>query len=76
MHPRLATLVALADGELDPRQALGTQAHIAKCERCEAELSRIQTDKRQLSRTASSDPAVAEAVEQSFAGVMGAITAL
>jgi hypothetical protein len=75
MHPRLATLVAFADGELDPRLALGTQAHIATCERCEAELSRIQTDKRQLSRTASSDPTVAEAVERSFAGVTEAIAA-
>jgi anti-sigma factor RsiW len=71
MHPRAATLVALADSELDPERSRRVRSHIEACDRCRSELARIYREKRCFEPAESPErPEVAQNLE----AVMSAIS--
>lgn len=70
MHPSLAALVALCDGEARVDRSRRLARHLSKCQRCCDRLRRIRSEKDQLS---ASDAMPAIDSWESLAGLLSAI---
>ncbi|MEI9975364.1 MAG: hypothetical protein WDO73_26845 [Ignavibacteriota bacterium] len=58
MHPDLASLVAFCDGEDGQDRGRGIERHLAKCERCREQFTRIRSEKAGLSAAGHGMPAI------------------
>jgi anti-sigma factor RsiW len=70
MHPRTAALVAFSDAEFNPERGRRIANHLRRCENCQAELRRIESEKNDLS---SFEHAPAPDVQRGLSAVLSAI---
>jgi anti-sigma factor RsiW len=72
MHPRIATLVAFSDTEIDPGRSRRIARHLQQCPRCQAALERISEEKRGLSVLAGADGPAMD-VQRGLSAVLAAM---
>jgi anti-sigma factor RsiW len=73
MHPKTATLVAFCDAEFDRERGRRVAEHLQKCEKCQAELKRIETEKNDFSVLGDATGRAAD-LKRGLAAVLSEIT--